>query len=80
MRLNISYKKTIPIIFITIILIFFPFRFILGENENINAENNITSGNSAEDIIVYCDYYTWWNESKWNIENGSGKYKGLPDV
>jgi len=71
MRLNISYKKIIIIIFITIIFIFFPFRFILGESENINAENNATSGNSEEDIIVYCDYYTWHNENNWNRGNSN---------
>jgi len=43
------------------------------------SENNITSENSAEDIIVYCDYYTWWSESKWNKGNSNCPLLGFYD-
>jgi hypothetical protein len=75
MKQDIIYKILI-ITIITIVFIFVPSGFVSGESEIANTENNIPEL-SVEDIIVYADYYTWWNDSKWKMGNSNYPLLGL---
>ncbi|MBM3708354.1 MAG: hypothetical protein FJW69_08490 [Actinobacteria bacterium] len=72
-RIAVSVLVILFILFLIFILYFFESRFfILGKilyPEYIYLNNlyeKITNQeNNAQDIIVYCDYYTWHNEQRW---------------
>jgi hypothetical protein len=70
MKLNVKFSITI-VILITITFLFIPCQFISAESQSTNIEKNVISKSPVQDIIVYCDYYTWWCNSKWNKGNSN---------